>query len=122
MRLVLWSDYTETDVQAVVLQLKLLEQTLDTLAEFVQAIGQRALRVHCMRVMCAACVMCTACALYVHCMCTACALHVHCMCAACACACALHVHRTCRGRARRISLSSLTRVCARTPCLFSSSY
>ena len=36
VRLVLWSDYTETEVQAVAMQLRLLEQTLDTLAEFVQ--------------------------------------------------------------------------------------
>ena len=39
VRLVLWSDYSETDVRAVAMQLKLLEQTLDTLAEFVQAQG-----------------------------------------------------------------------------------
>ena len=61
----LWSDYTETDVQAVVMQLNLLEQTLDTLAEFVQAKGQTALRVHC---------VCTACALRA---CDVSALHAH---------------------------------------------
>jgi hypothetical protein len=80
VRLVLWSDYTETDVQAVVMQLNLLEQTLDTLAEFVQAKGQTALRVHCVRVMCTACasaprVMCTACDVRCMRICTACDVH-----------------------------------------------
>ena len=36
VRLVLWSDYTETEVRAVAMQLRLLEQTLATLAELVQ--------------------------------------------------------------------------------------
>ena len=36
IKLILWSDYSETDVQALAMQFQLLEQALDTLAEFVQ--------------------------------------------------------------------------------------